>query len=86
MVIGDHDKLDDSEAVTERIKGRAIPHKDYDPNTMDNDVAVIRLNKEIIFSSWPGTVSPVCLARKKDGDYLVIIVIIINIIIIIIIR
>jgi len=69
VVIGDHDKLDDSEAVTERIKGRAIPHKDYDPNTMDNDVAVIRLNKEIIFSSWPGTVSPVCLARKKDGDY-----------------
>ena len=42
VVIGDHDKNDDSEAVTKRIKGRAIPHPDYDPNTMDNDVAIIR--------------------------------------------
>merc|ERR1712142_1328816 len=69
VVIGDHDKLDGGEAVTKRLKGRAIPHKNYDPNNMDNDVAVIRLNKEIKFSEFNGNVAPVCLARKNDGDY-----------------
>ena len=44
VVMGDHDKLDAGEAVTKRIKGRAIPHKDYDPETQDNDIAVIRYN------------------------------------------
>ena len=42
VVIGDHDKTDGGEAVTKRIKGRALPHKDYDSSTMDNDVAIIR--------------------------------------------
>ena len=42
VVIGDHDKLDDEEAVTQRMRGVAIPHDDYDPNFLDNDVAVIK--------------------------------------------
>ena len=42
VVIGDHDKNDDSEVVSKRIKGRSIPHPSYDMMTTDNDVAVIR--------------------------------------------
>ena len=28
-----------------------------------------RLNEEIDFSAYDGTVSPVCLAQKNDGDF-----------------
>ena len=40
VVIGDHDKNDDSEVVSKRIKGRPIPHPSYE--LIDKDVAVIR--------------------------------------------
>jgi len=69
VVIGDHDKTDDGETVTKRIKGRAVPHKNYNPGTMDNDVAVVRLNEAIDFSLYNGNVGPVCLAQKNSGDY-----------------
>ena len=42
VVVGDHDKEDAGEDVTKRIKGIGIPHKNYDPNTLENDVAVVR--------------------------------------------
>ena len=50
-----------------RIKGRAKPHPDYNPDTYNNDIAVIRLYKEIKFSYFEGTVAPICLARWDDG-------------------
>ena len=50
-----------------RIKGRAKPHPDYNADAYNNDIAIIRLYKEIDFASFDGIVAPVCLARWIEG-------------------
>jgi len=68
--IGDHDKTTSSEATSQRIKGRAKPHPRYNsPNPYENDIAIIWLFQDINFADFGGRVAPVCLARKKAGDF-----------------
>ena len=51
-----------------RIEGRAKPHPKYNEANYENDIAIIKLDKEINFKDLSGTVTPVCLARYK-GRY-----------------
>ena len=46
-----------------RIEGTAKPHPKYNADNYENDVAVVKLDKEINFKDFSGTVAPVCLAR-----------------------
>ena len=43
----------------------------YDPDSTNNDIALLKLKKKIDFSSFKGTVGPVCLPnapRKYYGE------------------
>ena len=46
-----------------RIEGKAKPHPKYNGDNYENDVAIVKLDKEINFKDFSGTVAPVCLAR-----------------------
>ena len=48
---------------TIRIKGKAKPHPKYNEDNYENDIAVVKLDQEINFNDFSGTVAPVCLAR-----------------------
>jgi len=67
--IGDHDKTTSSETNSIRIEGRAKPHPKYNEANYENDIAIIKLDKEINFKDLSGTVTPVCLARKRGDIY-----------------
>ena len=67
--IGDHDKVNQSEAHTELLGAVAIKHPDFGVGkTLGSDIAVLRLDKRIVFSAFYGRVAPICLARR--GDFL----------------
>ena len=51
-----------------RIEGRAKPHPKYNDANYENDIAIVKLDKEINFKDFSGTVTPVCLARY-NGRY-----------------
>jgi len=67
--IGDHDKTTSSETNSIRIEGRAKPHPKYNDANYENDIAIVKLDKEINFKDFSGTVTPVCLARKRGDIY-----------------
>ncbi|XP_071526051.1 trypsin-1-like isoform X2 [Panulirus ornatus] len=70
VVIGEHNWLNDQETtVTERrTVVEIIWHEDYDPDTFDNDVALMRLKEPIVFPS-DNKIAPVCLPVDDDDDY-----------------
>lgn len=52
--LGEYDlysESDGADPIDVRIK-RGILHPAYDPNTYENDIAVLRLKNEIEFTSW----------------------------------
>ena len=49
-----------------RIEGKAKPHPKYNGDNYENDVAIVKLDKEINFKDFSGTVVPVCLARYGE--------------------
>ena len=49
--------------MTSRIEGKAKPHPKYNGDNYDNDIAIVKLDKEINFKDFSGTVTPACLAR-----------------------
>lgn len=71
--VGDHDMTDDSDtplAATFQVD-YWLMHKNYDPDSTNNDIALLKLKKKIDFSSFKGTVAPVCLPtapRKYYGE------------------
>jgi len=67
--IGDHDKTTSSETNSIRIEGKAKPHPKYNGDNYENDVAIVKLDEEINFKDFSGTVAPVCLARKRADSY-----------------
>ena len=63
--IGDHDNDDPNdtdyhEKQTIKIK-KIIMHSKYDPNTVNNDIALLKLGTKIDFKKFGGTVAPICL-------------------------
>merc|ERR1712013_483872 len=63
--IGDHDKTTSSETNSIRIEGRAKPHPKYNEANYENDIAIIKLDKEINFKDFSGTVTPVWQGREE---------------------
>lgn len=61
--LGEHDKNQISESsFTQHIAiDKIIMHENYDPNTVDNDIAVIRLSGPVTFNDG---IRPVCLPFK----------------------
>ena len=49
--------------MTSRIEGKAKPHPKYNGDNYENDIAIVKLDKEINFKDFSGTVTPACLAR-----------------------
>ena len=41
----------------------------YDPDTTNNDIALLKLSKKIDFSKYDGTVTPVCLPQAPKKYY-----------------
>lgn len=61
IIFGDHDQEITSESrAIQRAVTAVIKHKNFDPDTYNNDIALLRLRKPIIFSK---IIKPVCLPR-----------------------
>ncbi|KAL2087425.1 hypothetical protein ACEWY4_016253 [Coilia grayii] len=61
IVAGEHDRtVDEGTEQTIKVK-EMIPHPDYDPKTVDNDIALLELHEPIAFT--PHAV-PVCLPTR----------------------
>ncbi|XP_047488705.1 trypsin-1-like [Penaeus chinensis] len=60
VLVGDHNLYSSSEANSQRMQIAEIAsHPSYDSNTVDNDIALIRLTTEIQFPS-DNKIAPVC--------------------------
>ena len=46
---------------------KIIVHRMYDPNTINNDIALLKLKKKIDFKKFRGTVAPICLPEVLKG-------------------
>ena len=46
---------------------KIIVHRMYDPNTINNDIALLKLQKKIDFKKFGGTVAPICLPEVLKG-------------------
>ena len=68
MVLGEYDLTGDIESlkpVAKRVK-RMVVHRDYNPNTFENDIALLEL--ESPFEVQPHVV-PICLPDTKEVNY-----------------
>jgi len=73
VVIGDHDRSHLSSHQLTRRVSQVHVHDQFDPITFDNDIALIRLNKPLTFTS---RILPVCLpssSRTYGGEEAVIV-------------
>lgn len=61
----EHDRNDEKESklITRKID-RIVKHKNYSPSTFNNDIALIRMDKEVSLGKSPETPSPVCLPME----------------------
>ena len=48
---------------------RVIKRSDYDSDKVNNDIALLRLEKRLDFSKYGGTVSPICLPTEATTYY-----------------
>lgn len=68
LVIGDHDRSHFSKHQTTRRISHIHLHKEFDQDTFNNDIALLRMNKPVVFSDH---IRPVCLpttVRAYDGE------------------
>lgn len=70
IIFGDHDQEITSESqAIQRAVTAVIKHKNFDPDTYNNDIALLRLRKPIVFSK---IIKPICLPRYNydpAGNY-----------------
>jgi len=65
-VVGDHDRSTSSETSSQQIAiAQVFDHPNYDDQTMDNDVSLLKVRSQIAFSN---TISPVCLPFNYAND------------------
>ncbi|XP_047488843.1 transmembrane protease serine 2-like [Penaeus chinensis] len=66
VLVGDHNLYSSSEANSQRMQiAEIVSHPSYDSNTVDNDIALIRLTTEIQFPS-DNKIAPVCLPTAGE--------------------
>ena len=73
--VGDHDNSDpnDTDFNNKQTFGvkKIIMHSGYDAKTVNNDVALLKLDRKIDFKYFKGTVAPICLpetVRAYSGE------------------
>ncbi|KAK4316738.1 hypothetical protein Pmani_012146 [Petrolisthes manimaculis] len=65
-IAGEHDTEDNTETKTQSISSsKIVVHPEYNPNTFENDIAIIHLSDTLKFDD---SVQPICLARE-DRQY-----------------
>lgn len=68
----EHDRNDDKESVlVTRSVDRVVKHKNYNAATFNNDIALLRLDREVKMGKDVNDPAPVCLppAGKPISDY-----------------
>ncbi|ROT72248.1 CUB-serine protease [Penaeus vannamei] len=66
VLVGDHNLYSGSEANSQWMQiAEIVNHPSYDSNTLDNDIALIRLKTEIQFPS-DNKIAPVCLPTAGE--------------------
>jgi len=64
VALGDYDVTVADEVRSQvRNVSQLIMHKEYDPPTYENDIAILRLSKPAVFNSY---VWPICLPDPED--------------------
>ena len=65
VVLGVHDQnVYEPTQMTFRVT-KAIVHPNYDPESRDNDIALLRLSKKVIFNA---NIQPICLPTVDTAD------------------
>lgn len=69
MILGDHNQssTSDGETVT-RMVSSIVRHRNFDVNSYNHDVALLRLRKAVSFNK---SVRPICLPSESTFTYIV---------------
>lgn len=69
MILGDHNQssTSDGETVT-RMVSSIVRHRNFDVNSYNHDVALLRLRKSVSFNK---SVRPICLPSESTFSYTV---------------
>lgn len=63
MILGDHDQFVTSETeAIQRAVSAIIRHRNFDQNTYNHDIALLRLRKPVTFTKG---IQPICLPRES---------------------
>lgn len=64
VILGDHDQFSTTETkAIMRAVSAIIRHRNFDSNTYNHDIALLKLRKSVPFSK---TIKPVCLPADHD--------------------
>ncbi|XP_015223928.2 chymotrypsin B-like [Lepisosteus oculatus] len=63
VVIGEHDRSKSNEDIQTMRVGKVITHPQWNPNTIDNDITLIKLTAPVTLNAH---VAPVCLPAASD--------------------
>ncbi|RXM33532.1 Chymotrypsin B [Acipenser ruthenus] len=63
VVVGEHDRRSDSEAVQIMSVAAVITHPEWNPYTINNDISLVKLTAPVSFNA---RVAPVCLPSPSD--------------------
>lgn len=62
MILGDHDQFQTTETeAIQRAVSAIIRHRNFDQNTYNHDIALLRLRKPVTFTK---SIQPICLPRE----------------------
>lgn len=64
VVLGEHDRSSEDESDTQKVQvGSLVLHKDFNENTVRNDIAMLTLSTEAKYSKY---VQPICLPSRDE--------------------
>ncbi|MBN3288650.1 CTR2 protein, partial [Polyodon spathula] len=63
VVVGEHDRRSDSEAIQIMKVAKVITHPEWNPYTINNDISLVKLTAPVTFNA---RVAPVCLPSASD--------------------
>ncbi|KAJ8333794.1 hypothetical protein SKAU_G00411130 [Synaphobranchus kaupii] len=63
VIVGEHDKRSTIEAIQTMRVEKVFTHPQWNPNTINNDISLIKLTNPVSMNTY---VSPVCMASSSD--------------------